>query len=95
MKIIGSPLSITRINEIADYISSNSLQAARKWVDDIFQKVEREKKVNQSARRNAEKNGNNIGNDIKKRVLYFQNNLYIIKYYFQSLSFQIGAADPA
>ncbi|MBD3385395.1 type II toxin-antitoxin system RelE/ParE family toxin [candidate division KSB1 bacterium] len=41
MKIIWSPLAITRIDEIADYISSDSPQAARKWVDDIFQKVER------------------------------------------------------
>jgi plasmid stabilization system protein ParE len=41
MKIIWSPLSITRINETADYISGDSPQAARKWIDDIFHKVER------------------------------------------------------
>jgi plasmid stabilization system protein ParE len=29
------------MNEIADYISSDNPQAARKWVDDIFQKVEK------------------------------------------------------
>jgi toxin ParE1/3/4 len=41
MKIIWSPLAITRINEIADYIAEDSPDAARKWVDEIFTKVER------------------------------------------------------
>jgi toxin ParE1/3/4 len=41
MKIIWSPLAITRINEIADYIADDSPEAARKWVDEIFTKVDR------------------------------------------------------
>jgi addiction module RelE/StbE family toxin len=41
MKIIWSPLAITRINEIADYIAEDSPDTARKWVDEIFTKVER------------------------------------------------------
>jgi len=41
MKIIWSPLSINRINAIADFISEDSPEAARKWVDDLFTKVER------------------------------------------------------
>lgn len=40
MKIIWSPLAISRINEIADYIAEDSSEAARK-LDDIFKKVER------------------------------------------------------
>jgi plasmid stabilization system protein ParE len=41
MKIIWSPLSIIRIKEIAEFISEDSPEAARKWVDDLFKKVER------------------------------------------------------
>lgn len=40
MKIVWSPLSINRINEIADFISEDSPEAARKWIDDLFNKVE-------------------------------------------------------
>jgi toxin ParE1/3/4 len=41
MKIVWSPLSIPRVNEIADYMAGGSPEAARKWVDEIFSKVER------------------------------------------------------
>lgn len=41
MKIIWSPLAISRINEIADYIAADNPDAAIKWVDEIFEKVER------------------------------------------------------
>jgi len=50
MKIIWSPLSIERINEIADFISEDSLEAARRWVDDLFNKVERIEKFPYSGR---------------------------------------------
>jgi toxin ParE1/3/4 len=41
MKIIWSPLAITRINEIADYISDDNPKAALEWIDEIFDKVKR------------------------------------------------------
>jgi toxin ParE1/3/4 len=41
MKITWSPLAIGRINEIADYIAADNPDAAIKWVDEIFEKVER------------------------------------------------------
>jgi toxin ParE1/3/4 len=41
MKIIWSPLAVERINEIADYIAGDSSEAATKWIDEIFKKVER------------------------------------------------------
>ncbi len=40
MKIMWSPLSLQRIREIADYIASDSIIAANKWIDSIFDKVE-------------------------------------------------------
>jgi plasmid stabilization system protein ParE len=50
MKIIWSPLAITRINEIVDYIAEDSPEAARKWVDEIFNKIERIEKFPLSGR---------------------------------------------
>ncbi|PIE68455.1 MAG: plasmid stabilization protein [Deltaproteobacteria bacterium] len=43
MKIIWSPLAIDRVRvvEIADYIAKDEPNAAEKWVDTIFSKVER------------------------------------------------------
>ena len=40
MKLIWSPLSIQRVQEISDYIAEDSISAANKWVDVIFDKVE-------------------------------------------------------
>lgn len=40
MNIIWSPLSINRINEIADFISKDNPEAAKRWIDDLFIKVE-------------------------------------------------------
>jgi toxin ParE1/3/4 len=40
MKIIWSPLSLQRIQEISDYIASDSITAANNWIDSIFDKVE-------------------------------------------------------
>jgi len=39
MKLIWSPLSIQRVQEISDYIAEDSSIAANKWIDDIFEKV--------------------------------------------------------
>lgn len=50
MKLIWSPLSINRLNEISDFISEDSPEAARRWIDDLFQKVERIEKFPQSGR---------------------------------------------
>lgn len=50
MKIIWSPLSINRINEIADFISEDSPEAAKRWIDDLFKKVERIKEFPHSGR---------------------------------------------
>jgi toxin ParE1/3/4 len=39
MKLIWSPLSIQRVQEISDYIAEDNIGAANKWIDDIFEKV--------------------------------------------------------
>ncbi len=41
MKLIWSPLAIERISEIANYIAQDNPAAAEKWVDKIFEQVER------------------------------------------------------
>ena len=50
MKIIWSPLAITRVNEIAGYMAEDNPEAARKWVDEIFNKIERIEKFPLSGR---------------------------------------------
>jgi len=40
MKIIWSPLSLERMEEISDYIAYDNPSAAIKWIDTIFHKVE-------------------------------------------------------
>ena len=40
MKIVWSPLAIQRVQEIADYIALDSMNAAEKWIDSVFDKVE-------------------------------------------------------
>lgn len=40
MKILWSPLSVERLEEIFEYISKNNSQAAQKMVSRIFKKVE-------------------------------------------------------
>lgn len=40
MKILWSPLSVERLEEIFEYISKNNSQAAQKMVGRIFKKVE-------------------------------------------------------
>lgn len=40
MKIIWSPLAIDQVSEIAGYIARDKPAAAKKWIDNIFKKVE-------------------------------------------------------
>jgi plasmid stabilization system protein ParE len=40
MKIIWSPLSIERMEEISDYIASDNPSAANKWIDNVFAKAD-------------------------------------------------------
>ena len=49
-KIIWSPLAHQRINEIADYIATDSLAAAEKWVNSIYDSVKRLKNFTRSGR---------------------------------------------
>ncbi len=39
MKIVWSPLALQRVNEIADYIAADTLEAAQRWVVDLFNAV--------------------------------------------------------
>ena len=41
MTIIWSPLAIQKVNEIAQYIAQDNYDAAIKWIDTIFEQVER------------------------------------------------------
>ncbi len=50
MKVIWSPLAIDRVAEIAQYIKQDSPNAAHKWVDSIFQIVERLEQFPESGR---------------------------------------------
>ena len=50
MKIIWSPLAIDRVAEIAQYIALDSPNSAQKWVDLIFQVVERLERFPKSGR---------------------------------------------
>ena len=50
MRVIWSPLAIDRVAEIAQYIKQDSPNAAQKWVDSIFQVVERLEQFPESGR---------------------------------------------
>jgi len=50
MKIIWSPLSIERIEEIANYIRDDSVNASIVWVKAVFSKIERLKRYPKSGR---------------------------------------------
>ncbi len=41
MKIIWSPLALERVTEIARYIAQDNPDAARRWVNDLFETVKR------------------------------------------------------
>jgi toxin ParE1/3/4 len=40
MRLIWSPLAVERIEEIADYIASDSPRAADAWVDAVFDRID-------------------------------------------------------
>ena len=50
MKIIWSPLSIDRATEIARYIAQDNPSAAKKWVENLFDRVQLLKSSPQSGR---------------------------------------------
>ena len=60
MKIIWSPLSLERIVEISENISADKPGASVKWVESVFNEVERLKKFPQSGRVVSEINRPNI-----------------------------------
>lgn len=72
MKIVWSPLALERVNEIADYIAENSVEAARVWLMDIFGVVDRLKEFPESGRAVPEVKRPNIRELIFKtyRVIY-------------------------
>ncbi len=41
MKVVWSPLALERVEETARYIAEDNPDAAVRWVDDLFAKVER------------------------------------------------------
>ena len=50
MKIIWSPLAISRASGIAEYISQDNPDAAVKWIERIFEKIRQLKKYPESGR---------------------------------------------
>ena len=50
MKIIWSPLAINRASEIADYIAQDKPSAAKRWINEVFTKVEQLKSFPQIGR---------------------------------------------
>ena len=50
MKIIWSPLAINRASEIADYIAQDKPSAAKRWINEVFIKVEQLKSLPQIGR---------------------------------------------
>jgi addiction module RelE/StbE family toxin len=50
MKIIWSPLAISRVSEIGEYILRDNPSAAEKWVNEIFNRVLQLKKYPESGR---------------------------------------------
>jgi len=60
MRIIWSPLAIDRISEIADYIAQDNIDASVKWIEDIFNEIEKLHKFPKSGRVVPEIDRNNI-----------------------------------
>ena len=58
MKIIWSPLAINRASEIADYIAQDKPSAAKRWINEVFTKVEQLKFSPQIGRVVPEISGN-------------------------------------
>ncbi len=72
MKIIWSPLALERVNEIADYIVQENVEAAERTVIELFGAVERLEKFPESGRLVPEINRPNIREIVhrKYRILY-------------------------
>lgn len=72
MKIVWSPLALEPVNEIADYIAENSLEAAKVWLIDIFGVAERLENFPESGRVVPEVKRPNIREVIFKnyRIVY-------------------------
>ena len=72
MKIVWSALALERVNEIADYIAENSVEAAKVWLMDIFGAVDRLKEFPESGRAVPEVKRPNLRELIFKnyRVIY-------------------------
>ena len=72
MRVIWSPLALERVNEIADYIAENNLEAAKLFVLDVFGAVDRLKAFPNSGRVVPEVKRQNIREIIFKnyRVVY-------------------------
>ena len=50
MKLTWSPLAIERVSEIAEYIAQDKPSAAQRWVDKIFNSVEKLSEFPESGR---------------------------------------------
>lgn len=72
MKIVWSPLALDRVNEIADYIAENSVEAAKVWLVDGFGVVDRLADFPESGRMVPEVKRPNIREIIFKnyRIIY-------------------------
>ena len=60
MKIIWSPLSVERLDEIFDYISDDNPSTAKKFIDKIFKKIESLTEYPQRGRKVPEANREEI-----------------------------------
>jgi toxin ParE1/3/4 len=72
MKVVWSPLALQRVEEIADYIAADNVDAARVFLIDIFAAVGRLRSFPQSGRAVPEVNRTDIREIIfkKYRVVY-------------------------
>lgn len=72
MKITWSPISKQRLNDIADYISLDKPEAARKWLIKVFQEVEKLALFPKSGRKVPEINREDIREIIfgNYRIIY-------------------------
>jgi addiction module RelE/StbE family toxin len=72
MKVVWSPLALERVDEIADYIAEDNVEAARVFLIDIFAAVGRLRSFPQSGRAVPEVNRSDIREIIfkKYRVVY-------------------------
>jgi len=72
MKVVWSPLALERVEEIADYIAADNVDAARVFLIDIFAAVGRLRSFPKSGREVPEVNRPDIREIIfkKYRVIY-------------------------